>query len=188
MADNLTRKYLASLGLEQNVVDAIIEAHTGTVEALTTARTELEALRTENTQLKASATDAAAEKARADKAVKDLEDFKTLTAANEKRAKLEHAYRALAQSAKIDEKRLDTVVKWARTEGIIDGLKLKTDGTLEGADKLTEAITTEWADFVTDSNTRGSGPSTPPGGSSKEADDLAAVRAAMGLPPENGGK
>lgn len=182
MADNLTRKYLASMGLEQNVIDAIIEAHTGTVDALTAARTELEALRKDNATLKASATDAAAEKARADKAVKDLEDFKTLTAANEKRGKVRSAYKELLRKASIDEKRLDTVLKVTD----LDKLTLKDDGTLDNADKLTEEIQTEWADFVTTSGTNGSTPPTPPaGGGDKDSADLAAFRAAMGLPPTN---
>lgn len=180
MADNLTRKYLASLGLEQNVIDAIIEAHTGTVEALTAARSELEALKTENTNLKQNATDAAAEKTRADKAVRDLEDYKTIVAANEKRGKVREAYKGLLREANIDEKRLDTVLKVTD----LDKLTLKDDGTLDGADKLTETIRTEWADFITASSTRGSNPPTPPSGSPVD-DDMAAVRAAMGLPPKN---
>ena len=188
MADNLTRKYLASLNLEQNVIDAIIEAHTGTVEALTGARTELEALRTENANLKKNATDAAAEKARADKAEKDFADYKTLMAANEKRGRLKTAYRELAKAAKIDEKRLDIVVKAAESTGALDKLVLKEDGTIDGADKVQEAIGTEWADFVTSTGTHGSNPATPPGGNGGADDDMAAVRAAMGLPPINGGK
>ena len=185
MADNLTRKYLGSLGLEQDKIDAIIEAHSSTVEALTSARTELEALRKERDSLKQGATDAATEKARADKAEKDLADYKTLVAANEKRGKVETAYRKLAQTARIDEKRLDTVVKWARTEGILDKATLQEDGTLAGADDLTKALTTEWADFVTNDSTKGSNPATPPGGAPVD-DDMAAVRAAMGLPPIGG--
>ena len=179
MADNLTRKYLASLNLEQNVIDAIIEAHTGTVEALTSARSELEALRAENANLKKAGTDYAAEKARADKAVKDLEDFKTLTAANEKRGKVRDAYRELLRKASIDEKRLDTVLRVTD----LDKLTLKDDGTLDGEDKLTKQIQTEWADFVTTNGTSGSNPGTPPGGNgSTEAAELAAFRHAMGLP------
>lgn len=188
MADNLTRKYLASLNLEQNVIDAIIEAHTGTVDALTTARTELEALRKENATLKTSATDAAAEKARADKAVKDLEDFKALTASNERSAKLEAAYRNLAKAAKIGEKYLDTVTKAAKETGKLNKLTLKDDGTIEDADKVQEAIGTEWPDFVTTSDTKGSNPATPPGGAGSADADLAAFRAAMGLPTNDGGK
>lgn len=188
MANGLSRKQLEAMGLEEKICDAIIEAYLPTANELKQARTDLEALRAENDTLKKGAGDFATEKARADKAVKDLEDYKALVTKREKTAKVENAYRALARSAKIDEKRLDTVVKWARINNVLDNEALKEDGTLEHADKLLEGIQTEFADFVTDSNTRGSGPSTPPGGSKTEADDLAAVRAAMGLPPQNGGK
>ena len=182
----LSRKFLEGLDIEQNKIEAIIEAHKATAEALSAANTELEGLRTENAALKKSTSDAATEKARADKAEKDLSDFKALVAANEKRSKIENAYRKLASAAKIDEKRLDTVVKWARAEGILDKANLKEDGSLDGADELTKALTDEWADFVTNDSTKGSNPPTPPG-SNPIDDDMAAVRAAMGLPPINGG-
>jgi len=183
MAQGLSRKLLTGMGLEEKIVDAIIEAYTPTYEELKQTRTDLEALRTENEALKKGATDYASEKARADKAVKDLEDFRKLVSDKEKTAKVEGAYRKLAQGLSIDEKRLDTVVKWARTEGILQKAALKDDGTLEDADKLSEAIKTEWADFVTTEKRSGSNPSTPPGGSNdSEAEQLAAVRKAMGLP------
>ncbi len=186
----LSRKFLESMGLEQSKIDAIIEAHKSTADALSAANTELEGLRTENATLKKSTADAATEKTRADKAEKDLADFKALVAANEKRGKIEGAYKKLAQAARIDEKRLDTVVKWARAEGILDKAVLKEDGTLDGADDLTKALTSEWADFVTTDSKGGSDPQTPPGGNAggAEADMLAAVRAAMGLPTNDGGK
>ena len=182
MADSLTRKFLSDLGIEDEKIDSIIDAHVSTVKALTQARADLEAVRKENDSLKKGAGDYAAEKARADKAVKDLEDYRKLVSSREKDAKIEGAYRKLAKDAHIDEKRLDTVVKWARAEGILQKATLKDDGTFDNADKLAEDIKAEWADFVTTDSKAGSKPSTPPGGSGSEADDLAAVRKAMGLP------
>jgi DNA repair exonuclease SbcCD ATPase subunit len=180
MADNLTRKLLSSMGIDQDKIDGIIEAHASTVDALKDARAELEALRTENEQLKKAGGDYAAEKDRADKAEKALADYKALAAASEKRGKVRDAYRALLQAAHVDEKRQDTILKVTD----LDKLSLKADGTLDGADQLSESIRTEWADFINTQSTAGSNPATPPGGTRTEDDAFAAIAAAMGIKKE----
>lgn len=181
MADSLTRKWLNDLGIDAEKIDSIIAAHTSTVDALLQARTDLDALRRERDTLKTAAGDYEREKERADQAVKDLADFKALTAAKEKAKNIEGAFRKLAKDARIDEKHLDTVVKWAGVEGILNGAVLKDDGTFKGADKLTEQITTAWPDWIVTEGTKGTNPATPPAGNGS-GDDLAAFRHAMGLP------
>ena len=179
----LTRDFLKGLNLEESVIDKIIDAHKSTATALSEANTRLEALKTEVAELKPAAEAAKTEKARADRLDSEFTAYKATVAANEQKAKVDSAYRALAKAANVDDKRLDTVVKWARAEGILTDAKLKADGTLEGADKLTEAIKTEWADFINSENLGGTNPATPPNGNVKDETNLAAVAAAMGLPP-----
>lgn len=180
---NLTRKLLDSLGItETDKQDTIIEAYTEKTDALKALQAQLDAATTENETLKKASTDYAAEKARADKAISDLESFKAATAAREKTGKAREAYKGLLRSAGIDEKRFDAILKVTD----LDSLTVKDDGTLDRADELADSIKTEWADFITNENTRGSGPATPPAGGGA-ADDLAAFRAALGL-PANGGK
>ena len=58
----------------------------------------------------------------------------------------EAAYRDLLARASISEKRIATVVKASASE--VDALELDESGKAVGADKLVEAIKTEWADFV----------------------------------------
>ncbi len=180
---NLTRKLLDSLGItESDKQDTIIEAYTEKTDALKALQAQFDATKAENDTLKKSGADAATEKARADKAEKDLADFKALTAAGEKRRKVEEAYKGLLRDANIDEKRFGAILRVTD----FDKMTLKDDGTLDGADKLTESIQSEWADFIVSSDLRGSTPPTPPAGK-PGTDDLAAVRAAMGLPATNGG-
>lgn len=45
----------------------------------------------------------------------------------------------------------------------IDSIELDAKGEIKGADKLTEAVKTEWADFIVSEEQRGANTSTPPG-------------------------
>lgn len=183
---NLTRKLLDSLGItETDKQDAIIEAYTEKTDLLKTLQAQHDELQGEVERLKKAGTDYAAEKARADQAVKDLADYKAAAAASEQMRTIKSAYRDLARAARIDDKRLDTVVKAAELTGKLTGLKLNADGTLDGAEDLAEGIRTEWADFIVSESTAGSNPATPPAAAAAD-DDMAAVRAAMGLPPIGG--
>ena len=181
----LTRDFLQGLGLSKDVEDKIIDAYKGTAAALSQANADLEALRTENAKLKPTAAAAAAEKARADKLDSEFNAFKASVNEQEKLRKTSTAYRSLAKAANIDEKRLDIVVKAAEVTGKLAKLTLKDDGTLDGADKLTEDIKTEWADFVNTENVKGSGPATPPAKADEDT-QLAAFRDALGLPKQGG--
>lgn len=84
----------------------------------------------------------------------------------------EAAYRDLLARASISEKRIATVIKASAAE--IDALELDETGKAVGADKLVEAIKTEWADFVVTTVTVGANVPNPPvnygGGSDRIAD------------------
>lgn len=68
------------------------------------------------------------------------------------------AFRELLVKAGINEKRIDTVLKVSD----IDGVKLNDKGEIDGADKLVESLKTEWADFVTSTDTVPVKTPTPP--------------------------
>ena len=71
----------------------------------------------------------------------------------------------LLQEAGISEKRLESVLKVSD----IDSVELDEKGAIRDADKLAESIKSEWADFITTTETRGANTSNPPanGGSGK---------------------
>ena len=112
---------------------------------------------------------------------KAFDDYKADQIAKETRAAKETAYRDLLKASGVSEKRIDTVM---RASGpIIDGLELAEDGKAKDADKLTEGIKTEWADFIPTTTTQGAPTANPPTLTEEpNKDNLLAVRKAMGLP------
>ena len=58
------------------------------------------------------------------------------------------AYRELLKSAGVSENRIDTVLRVSK----VDDVELDDSGKIKGADKLTDSIKTEWADFISQGN------------------------------------
>lgn len=157
----VTRKYLKSIGLNDDQIEGVIEEHTATLEAvkkeLEAAKADalkLESVQKELDELKNGEDYKAkyeAEKAAHDKTKSDYE-------AKENAAKVKEAYRAMLKEAGVAEKYLGTVLK--ATD--LSAVKLDKDGKIEGADKLTESAKTEWADFISVTKTEGAKVDTPP--------------------------
>lgn len=167
----LTRKFLKALEIEGDKADQIIEAHTETVDGL---KSSLEAAQSNagkaadlQKQLEAALADLEAAKKDSYKvkyeAIKgDFEDFKAEQAKKDARMAKETAYRALLKEVGVSEKRIDKVVDVAIIVGDIDGLELDGKGAIKGADKLSESIKAEWADFIPTTHTEGAATATPP--------------------------
>ncbi len=83
----------------------------------------------------------------------------------------EAAYRDLLARANIYDKRIATVIKASAAE--IDALELDETGKAVGADKLVEAIKTEWADFVVTTVIKGVDVPHPPYNSGGGGDRIA---------------
>ena len=96
--------------------------------------------------------------------------------AKETKASREKAYTELLKSAGItSEKRIAKILK----VDDIDSLEMGEDGNFKDADKLTERIKNEWAEFITTTETKGAETSTPPknnGGSAMTKDDIMAIK------------
>ena len=144
----LTRKALKAMGLTDEQVDSIIEMHTDTVDGLKADISKyrgdaekLPGVQKELDDLKAAGDGGYKEKY--EKEHKDFEDFKAAQTAKEERSAKESAFRNLLKDAGVNEKRIDSIVKVSD----IDSLELE-DGKIKGADKLTETVKTEWADFI----------------------------------------
>jgi hypothetical protein len=159
----LTRKQLKAMGLTDEQVDSIIEAHTETVDGLKdelkTAKEsadKLNSVQKELDDLKAAGDGGWEEKA------KEFEKkYNDLVTENQNRAThsaKEAAYRELLKTAGISEKRLDAILKVSDIDGMIE----LENGKIKDADKLTESVKTEWADFITTSTTTGANTKTPP--------------------------
>lgn len=159
----LTRKLLKGMGLTDEQIDSVIDAHTETVDAL---KDRIAALQTDADKLKdvqkeldglKAGTDWKAEH---DKVKKELDDYRAEIAGKEQAAKVKAAYKQLLTDEKIDPRRHDAIIR--ATD--LAGAKLNKDGKLEGEDKLREGIRESWSDFKVTTTTRGADVATPPTG------------------------
>lgn len=158
----LTRKLLKGMGLSEEQVDTIIEAHTDTVDGLKADvgkykadAEKLPGVQRELDALKAAGDGGYKEKYEAEH--KDFEDFKKTVQAKEARTAKETAYRALLREAGISEKRIDAVLKVSD----MDAVELE-GGKIRDAERLKDAIRQEWADFVVKETAQGAQTANPP--------------------------
>ena len=167
----LTRKLLKGMGLTDEQVDTIIEAHTETTDGLKKdiEKYKGDAEKLPGVQKELDALKAAGDggyKEKYEKEHKAFEDFKTAQTAKETRQAKETAYRELLKAVGVSEKRIPSILKLTELDGIeMEGDKFKD------ADKLTESVKAEWADFIETSNTNGANTQTPPANNSNNGDD-----------------
>lgn len=164
---SLTRRALKAMGIDEEKIDEIISMHSETVDGLKAGvakyKADAEALPEVQKQLEKAQADLEAGKKDSWKvkyeAIKEeFEGYKTEQTKKESHVAKEKAYRALLQEAGVSEKRLESVLKVSD----VDSVELDDKGAIKGADKLTESIKTEWADFITTTETRGANTSNPP--------------------------
>lgn len=157
---SLTRSFLKGMGLTEEQVGAIIDAHTETVNGLKADRDNYKATAEKLKDIEEKYNELSQEdwKARFDKEHKDYEDYKKSVNDEKKLADVKAAYRKLLQESKVGEKHLDSIMK------VTDFSKMKLDaeGKLEGEDKLIENIKADWSGFVVTEQTRGVNVQTPP--------------------------
>jgi FtsZ-binding cell division protein ZapB len=192
----LTRKMLAAMDIPAEKIDEIITAHTETVNAI---KEERDSFKSEAEALKATGKDLEKVTADLEKANAELEElkgagwedkynklkgeydsFKTDTETKAVKAAKESAYKQLLIDAGVSEKRIASVMKVSAAT--VDGIKLDKDGKIEDADKLTESVKTEWADFIPTTHEQGAKTPTPPannGGEGAKQPSLAAEMVAQ---------
>lgn len=160
---SLTRKMLKAMGIEEEKIDQIIEAHSETVDSLKADRDnykedaeKLKDVQKELDDLKAKGDDCWKEKH--DRLKDEFDKYKTDVQAKETKAAKEAAYRAILKDANLSEKGIEKAVKYADW----DKIELGEDGKLKGANDHIKAVRDEWAEYVTTTTTTGAKTSTPP--------------------------
>ena len=160
---SLTRKMLKAMGIEEEKIDQIIEAHSETVDSLKADRDnykedaeKLKDVQKELDDLKAKGDDGWKEKH--DRLKDEFDKYKTDVQAKETKAAKEAAYRAILKDANLSEKGIEKAVKYADW----DKIELGEDGKLKGANDHIKAVREEWAEYVTTTTTTGARTSTPP--------------------------
>lgn len=170
----LTRKLLRSMGIEDEKIEQILDAHTETVDALKEQRDQYKAdaeklpeVQRQLDELKEAGDDGYEAKYNAEH--KAFEDYKAQVAAEKIAAEKTALYRQLLVKNGVDEKRLDAILRVTDMSGI----KVK-DGKLEGEEDLSKSIKSEWEGFISGKKIKGAEVDNPPGegGEGGGEDDL----------------
>nr|DAT80070.1 MAG TPA: minor structural protein [Caudoviricetes sp.] len=151
-----TRKFLKALGLNDEQVDSVIEAHAEGIDALKATNADLSKKLEE-----ASKNPKESEyKAKYEKVQSEFDAYKNTITQKEERGAKETAYAKLLKDAKVSEKMIPKIIKVTD----FNSLKFK-DGKFENVDSLNSDIQKEWGDYVETVKNVGANVSTPPGNS-----------------------
>ena len=185
----LTRKLIkdaakdAGVEIPNEMIDAIIGAHVESRDAAVEAATK-----PLNEQLEAEKGKSGTEefKTKWEQEHEAFEKFKGEVEAEKLNGKKQSEIRNLLKELSVSEKRHDIILKALSPD--LGTIELDKDGKIKDVDKLKTSIATDWADFIETTEKKPAPTPTPPikqTGDNKEAEVIARVRTAMGLPPEN---
>lgn len=194
----LTKKMLKAMGIEDEKIEQIFEAHEESINALREARDtyktdldkankELERLSTvEKDLVKANAKleDAEDTANKLKELRKEYDDFKADVNAKNVMANKAKAFKELLTKAGIPEKRHDAIIRVTD----LSTIELDESGKVKDEKTLSENITKEWSDFIITEQTKGANTATPPnnnGGSTFEKMSLAEKMAYANENPNN---
>ena len=166
----ITRKLLKGMGLTEEQQDTIIEAHTDTVNGLKADvdrykadAEKLPGVQKELDDLKGKGDDGYKEKYESEH--KAFEDYKKTVDAEKTSAAKEKAVEAVLKKIGVSEKRLQSVAKLAKADGLLDALELDDDGAVKEADRLEKSLKDSYSDYIVTTSTQGANTANPPANS-----------------------
>lgn len=165
------------MGLTDEQVSAIVEAHTDTVDGLKASKKALETKLAEAEE-KAKDVENNSDSEWKEKYEKEHSDFEAYKAEETAKAEVEtkkRLYEQLLKDANVSEKRIASILKITD----VSQMKVDKDGKLEKADELKKNIETEYADFITSVSTKGEKIATPPknnGGKTMTKEEIMAIK------------
>ena len=167
----LTRKFLASKGIDASVIDEIITAHTETVSGLKDEldkansykekADKFDGIQKELNDLKAEVAKNGGKSYEALK--KEFDDYKADVAKKEARSLKEAAYKDVLKDAGVSDKHWAKVIKYSD----IDGLELDEKGQIKNKADLLKSIKEEWSDHIETKAQNGAQTANPPAGAGK---------------------
>ena len=165
---SLTRKFLASKGIDASVIDEIITAHTETVSGLKdeldkangykAKADKLDAVEKELNDLKAEVAKNGGKSYEALK--KEFDDYKADVAKEKARSVKEAAYKDVLKDAGIPEKHWAKIIKYSD----IDGVELDDKGQIKAKADILKTVKEEWSDHIETKGKQGAGVTNPPAG------------------------
>ena len=182
-----TRKFLSAMGIEAEKVDEIINAHIEVVDGLKEERDNFKKDAEKLADVEKELTKAKEKLAKNgegetvskedyDNLKKEYDDYKADITAKNTRTEKENAFRELLKSVGVSEKRFNAIIKVSD----IDSLELDKDGKIKDAEKHTENVKSEWADFIETTTTKGANTANPPAnngkGTGKTKEEILAIK------------
>ena len=174
----LTRKMLKAMGIEEDKIDQIIEAHSETVDALKSERDNLkekaeqfDKAQLELDQLKKATKDGGDY----DKLKREYEDFKAKVQERETKVAKQAALTKIAKDAGLSEAGVAKAVKYTD----LSSIELDENGEAKEAKNLIKSLRNEWSEHIVKTETKGAETPTPPSGggkSYKSKDDIMAIK------------
>lgn len=167
---SITRKMLKGMGLTEDQQDTILEAHTETVNEIKAERDRLKSdaeklptVQKELDDLKAAGDGGYKEKYEAEH--KAFETYKKAVDTEKATAAKEKAVEAVLKKIGVSEKRLQSVAKLAKADGLLDALELDENGAVKEADKLEKSLKDGYSEYITTTSTKGANTPNPPANS-----------------------
>lgn len=149
-----TRKFLKDLGVDSEVIDQIVTEHRGTVDGLKdeldSLRAEIESgkgIKKELDELKEKSQADASYKEKYDALKKEFTQYKSDIAGEKVAATKTEAYRKVLKEAGISEKRIDSVIRLAKADGILDALELDGE-SLKNLEAVTDAVKANYGEYI----------------------------------------
>jgi hypothetical protein len=182
----LTRKLIkdaakdAGIEIPNEMIDAIIDAH---VESRDAAVAKAVEPLSEQIEAAKAGGDQDEFKTKWEQEHEAFETFKGEVEAEKLNGKKQSEIKNLLKELSVSEKRHDIILKALSPD--LGTIELDKDGKIKDVDKLKTSIATDWAEFIETTERKPSPTPTPPikpTGDNKEAEVIARVRAAMGLP------
>lgn len=158
----LTRKFLKGMGLPDEQIETIIEAHTEVTDALKqdrdTYKADAEKLAGVQKELDDLKANGGEWQKKYEDEHKDFEAYKSAQTAKETKTAKTAAYKALLIESGISEKYANKILKLTDLEAI----ELDESGKIKDADTHKQTVQTEYAEFVETKTERGASVATPP--------------------------
>lgn len=166
----ITRKLLKGMGLTEEQQDTIIEAHTDTVNGL---KADIDRYKADAEKLPGVQKELDALKGKGDDGYKAkyeseheaFEDYKKTVDAEKMTAAKEKAVEAVLKKIGVSEKRLQSVAKLAKADGLLDKLELNEKGAIKDSDKLETSLKESYSDYIVTTSTQGANTANPPANS-----------------------
>lgn len=163
------------------IENQLIALHLGVVDPLKDALENAKAESAKVADLQKKLDEATADKGKFDdlkaKYEKEHSEFEAFKARTESEKVLETVkglYRTLLKENKVDEKRIDSILKVTD----FSQLKVGKDGKLEDTENLSKTIKDEWKEFIVTTGTKGADVDNPPenGGKTKTREEIMKIK------------